>query len=751
MFDVLLKNERRIASLFIAASFVLFSIYSAITPLFEASDELWHYPVVQRILSGNGLPIQQKGASDADAPWRQEGSQPPLYYYFAALISAPFDHSQWRAVRQPNIHSDMGVPTADGNANAMLHTAAEDFPWRGAALAIHAARFASVLLSTLTMLFAYLIAGEFFTRVDGRDALLRLTTMVFVACVPMFAFISGSINNDNAAVFFSTLGFWFALRLLRQVNLSVRAGIIAGVITACGALSKSSALGLLGLFGVASLMTLWRHTPHARFNKSTLLTLIKFNGVMLTVTLLISGWWFVRNITLYGDWLGWNGFLDAVGRRDGAMTWAQLWSERGGFADSYWGVFGTLNVLLPEWLYTALNVMAALAFIGLIRAVISRCNFSVFNQSNNAGIPHLRTECAVRNDRAAVLLALFWVALIFVALIRWTSLTPASQGRLMFPCIAVIGAAMAYGLARIHRVILLMASALMIALAVAVPFWIIAPTYAPPPNAWQTRLPIAINATFGDALTLTNAGADTAQVQPDATVTLRLNWQLDKPLNKNYSVFVHLVDESGVIVAQRDMHPGQGNLATSQLNAPRIWSDHYTLRISSLEFAPKTLHWRVGIYDAASGARLKTSRGAEWVEFGTVNLIKRDSQNALLRYDNGAQLRQYDISQKDTRAGGTIRIETMWVNTNADNMNVSLQLLDERANKIAQQDLGLPKQATDIRMSHTLKIDSNAKPGAYRLMLVLYEAREPFTRAGAYSADGVFAGREVVLTKFDVR
>ena len=32
--------------------------YSVVTPIFEASDELWHYPFVKHLADGGGLPVQ---------------------------------------------------------------------------------------------------------------------------------------------------------------------------------------------------------------------------------------------------------------------------------------------------------------------------------------------------------------------------------------------------------------------------------------------------------------------------------------------------------------------------------------------------------------------------------------------------------------------------------------------------------------------------------------------------------------------
>ena len=741
------RAEKIAAALIVAASFVLFSLYSVLTPLFEASDELWHYPMVQHLATGGGLPVQRAGQTDAEAPWRQEGSQPPLYYWIAAAFSAPFDSSNWREIRRINPHSDMGVPTRDGNANVVLHTPAEAWPWERAALAVRAARLASILMSTATVFFAYLAARELFPSGAGRGALdaglLRLAACVIVACTPMFAFISGAINNDNAAVLFSTVGLWWALRLMRLGDLSRKSAAVAGAIAGLGALSKSSALGLVGLFGLAALLTQPSSGPSRDATPGPRLSIRgAFVFVTLAVTLLISGWWFIRNQQLYGDLLGWNAFLDVVGRRDQPATLAQLWSEREGFVWAYWGVFGAMNVIMPPWIYDALNGLAALAGLGLVARMASAA----------LGKAPLRPDAGRR-----MLLCVFWVALVFMALLRWTSLTPASQGRLMFPCIAVIAAALAYGWCAIHRYVLIGACAGLAALAIVAPFAFIAPAYAQPPDRWTQRLPLTVNAEFGGAVRLEEAGFDARDsLQPGDEVTLRLNWALTQPVTRNYSVFVHLIDAHDVIVAQRDMYPGQGSLALSEQPAGRLWSDRYTVRLSPLTPAPKQLRWAVGLYDHATGERLPLADGDDRVIFGALELGSRADETPLLRYVNGIELLGYTFEPSILSPGATLTIATRWRATHAlpRDLNVSMQLLDDGANKIAQQDLGQPLThwpvGETITLTHTLAVSDAATPGVYRLLLVWY-APDDFARLPAYDTQGQFAGDQITLTRLRLR
>ena len=68
---------------------------------------------------------------------------------------------------------------------------------------------------------------------------------------------------------------------------------------------------------------------------------------------------------------------------------------------------------------------------------------------------------------------------------------------------------------------------------------------------------------------------------PGDELTLFLSWKLTNAVPKNYSVFVHLVDQNEVIVAQRDMYPGQGSLPLSEMPVGYAWQDFYGLRLST--------------------------------------------------------------------------------------------------------------------------------------------------------------------------
>lgn len=100
---------------------------------------------------------------------------------------------------------------------------------------------------------------------------------------------------------------------------------------------------------------------------------------------------------------------------------------------------------------------------------------------------------------------------------------------------------------------------------------------------------------------------------------LTLAWRAESPVTEDVHVFVHLVDGTGEIVAQRDAPPGGGFYPT------RYWTpDETVLDRHEIEWpagAPAGVYrLLVGLYDPEDGRRLETVDGADAVELETWTL-----------------------------------------------------------------------------------------------------------------------------------
>lgn len=125
-----------------------------------------------------------------------------------------------------------------------------------------------------------------------------------------------------------------------------------------------------------------------------------------------------------------------------------------------------------------------------------------------------------------------------------------------------------------------------------------------PPNlalaAAQPQVPV--NQPFGNSMELKLLGYDWSN-SSGSDLYLRLYWQVEAPLNVDYTTFVHLRDASGELVAQQDQPPLKGAYPTSLWDQGEIIADEITLSIPPTLTAGR-YEVVVGLYNPVSGERL---------------------------------------------------------------------------------------------------------------------------------------------------
>ncbi len=666
-----------ILALFLA----LGSAYSAVNPLFESPDEVWHYEYVRWLVEGHGLPRPEQVGS---AAWHQEGSQPPLYYLAAALITAPIPTGNTEAVIRYNPHAAVGLPDSFGNKNVMVHGSADAWPWRGVALAAHAARFFSVLLGSVTVLSAYGTARVIIPR---RKALAALAAAL-VAFNPQFLFISAAVNNDNLVIAASAAGVWLAVWLVGKYGRRPsedhssreddgassawdRTGpgvwelSLLGALAGVAALAKLSGLALVGLAGLALLIIAWRRATPWR-------TLLIWGLVTGTGMLITAGWWYGRNLVLYGDPLGLQAMFDILPRRAAPPSPAELLARGQGVWRSAWAVFGWFNVAADDWLYNVYTVLSLAGLVGLVVAWPMRRLFGP-----RAGRPADRGQAEAMTMGGApagphsgqLLLLTTWLVVVVLALVTWAQMRY-PQGRLLFPAISSAAVLLALGLAgwfpgKLYAPLaVLAASALGLLAAVALTHWI-APAYAPPELLPLTaQVPQAMSANFGGQVQLAGYQLEQDQAQPGETIYLTLYWRaLQRPAS-DYSIFIHLLDENEITQAQNDTYPGSGSLPTSDWPLDRVIPDRHAVQIPATAPAPNRLRITVGVYDFTSGARLPVDGQAQ-LALGYVDLTPRPSADGLpnplqVNFEDQIALVGFDLDKRVLRPGEDLTLSLWW-------------------------------------------------------------------------------------------
>lgn len=764
-----MKFERQVLGGLLLLFILLGSLYALITPAFEASDELWHYPMIRHLADGNPLPVQVFDPALA-GPWKQEASQPPLYYYLGAASTFWIDTSDMEQVRWLNPHVDNGVITADGNTNLVIHDPYLNV-WHGTLLAIRIVRLVSVLMGAATVYLTYRIAKE----VRPKRPEIALGAAAVVAFNPMFLFISGAVNNDNLVIPLATLALFLMIKLVKGQGGASKTEwqplLILGLVIGLGALTKITAVGLLPLVFGTLFIQRWQQSNKSLAVKDLGLLLFQTIGRFLIVLLpviIIAGWWYWRNIDLYGDWSGWNAFIAVLGQRATAAPLAQLWDERWGFTLSYWGLFGGVNIPMATWIYHLLNLVIILSIPGFIIFLIQQRS-DLFGTGRPSTISAWLTRLFNKvHDNFALVLSILWSIAIVVGLIQWATTTWSSQGRLVFSAIATLNILMVVGLVgwmkqRPATIVISLLTGFLFTVSAAAPFLWIKPAYQP----YRTPRPdnlTSVNQDFEGKIRLVGYELAAEDLQPGGVVDVTLVWEVLQQMDRDWSVFVHLSDP--VIaspVAQRDMYLGQGLLATTLLEPGQQITNHYQLLLSPTTYAPGQLLLTAGFYDYHSSRdeRLQTNDGADSAVLATIPVepLPGEVPNPVnINFAGQVALVGYDLNPRRGSPGQTIEATLYFrpLKPFPADYTIFAQVVDEDTTRWAFDDQSQPTSQWSVgeitAVNLSLPLNESTPAGVYPIIVGLYiqTADGTFDRLQIMTAEGRLTDDFLRLTRVRV-
>ncbi|MBI2940162.1 MAG: hypothetical protein HYY04_06945 [Chloroflexi bacterium] len=556
----------------------LATTYSLVTPLFEAPDELYHYAYVKHLAEGRGLPALDREMRQHYI--RQEVGQPPLYYALGVLLTVGLPTGDELRAFRFNPHAGVGTPLAiAGNRNLVVPPNPQRTPYHRLALAVHLVRLLSIALGGVAVVATYGVA----LALRPGDRTFAALAAAFTAFNPQFLFIAGAVNNDNLITALGGLGLLLVLHGLTG-KLGWRYPIGLGLVTGLATLGKLGGLALAPLAVCGLAWVSWRNRSLGWF--------VRAGALYGAIALALVGPWMARNVVIGGEPFGIASHL-TFGHRNVRIDLAGLLAEVPGFWMSFWGVFGAFSLLPPPAFYHFFNAVSALAALGLTRGLVSalgRGKWRGWLRVDRTGTPPI--------VRFAVIV--LWLALVLAALVRWTLIIPASQGRLIFPAIASIAILLALGLWQLPLPRPLTATAVgvaMLAVAAAVPFGVIQPAYARPPvlrDPGSVAVARRAETVHGDRMKLLGY---TVEHLDAARLTGRFCWQALAPMDRDYSVFVQVHDTAGKPLGQVDTYPGLGSYSTSQLSPGDTICDRYGIAFSASDGRQRGLLVMAGVYD----------------------------------------------------------------------------------------------------------------------------------------------------------
>ena len=610
---------KHVGILIIVITFVgLATLYSLVIPLGEGPDEPGHAAYVFFLAREGRLPVQRADVGQSDVPG--EGHQPPLAYVLAVPLVAWLPPQE----RRFDLPGNARFTWASGDElNAVAHGSREYPPWSGVVLAWHLGRLVSVLLGAVTVVCTYRAA---LALLGAQRHMAALLGAALVALNPQFIFIAALMNNDVLLAALGAALLWLVLGSRRRAaGFAIGVGAILGL----ALLTKQSALifapiALLAIVERAGLLRM--QNAECRMQKPLLSGARRAVGLVrmqneecrmqkplrsgarrtlglgllaLITTLAIAGWWYARNWRLYGDPLGLGVFRAEFMTQPFAAWRLAAWRDAlAQLHDSFWARFGWMNVPPPAWVIWAVTLLELLALVGLLRGAVDA----------------LRAPRACWRRWSAgrwSLLVLPVLTFAWVVSFAFTAGLVAWQGRLLFPALPAIAILLACGLSRAlpigagRRANGALGAGVCLALgaiALWIPFGVIRPAYpfhTLPEPAALAQIGTPVYGRFGLA---GERGAELRGWRLEGTaragreLELVLVWHALERQNRDWTAFIHLVDQRDQILAQDNRLPQDGAFPMTQWVGGDWVEDRHPLRLPA-NLAPGVYTLRVGLFD----------------------------------------------------------------------------------------------------------------------------------------------------------
>lgn len=530
-------------------------IYANVIPIFEGPDEVAHFEHARFISDHGALPSEARPGFPDHI---QTAGHSPLYYLVGALLILRVDTSAYRSWPR-NPYFSYGTDTL--GQNVFRHTAQEDFPYQGVSLAVHILRLWSLALGAGTIVATYFLAR----LVSPLETWLAVGAAAFVAFLPQFIFMSSIVNSDNLVNFMSAVSMIQIVRIGAGRDTTTRGFVLLGSLLGLAQIAKGSALALIPVTAFAVILGC------RAMDRRSLLKNIALASVAFFI---ISGWWYARNILLYGDPLALNwrriAYPDAL--RHGPLTFEQVAEFARQVGGSFWARFGWANISLDERVYLGFAIAALVAFVGL-------------------GVRVAR-EYRLPNFPRRELLLLAADILVVAALLfsLWFGYpVGGDQGRYLFTALPALAIFFVYGLMFYFPPAWRWApsaavGAGMFTVAALIPFLVLIPAhkpYTPPPPITLAQIPPdagSAEITFQDAVrVVAYLAPDVAE--RDTNLIVRVYWQVLHNVETDNNVRLRLVASDGTVLWERTRRPGRGLSPTDQWQSGMIVPDLFTIRI----------------------------------------------------------------------------------------------------------------------------------------------------------------------------
>jgi hypothetical protein len=436
-------------SLLIAISLVQGFIYSVIIPPWQAPDEPRHFEYVKLLYEKRRL----VGWGDVTPSVEQEiiASMDRYNFWQFGIVNTQVFPSEglpqsFRDIWLPGVSHELHQPPLA----YLVYATVLPFAGPDPATQLYAMRLISVIMGTLVVLASYLTMMELFPD----DPFMFLAVPSFIAFLPMHAYTTSVLTNDNLAALLVSLVILLQVISLRR-GLSVSRLTASVILLGLGIFTKRTALVALPIILVVIAIYLWRRgfRPHLAWKKAA----VVLGSLSLLTVVAVLNWDRLRAF-LVRLLPGLDRALDSLFYiylfyflRPSADHHYSLDPTKYFTADSlayyrrflqmlfetFWARFGWVNVQLHPLCYLLIGLVCLTSAFGLV--------VFIFRNRRAAHPMNLFQKDALLVFGTAIL---FGFGMLVVKMIRdWDNVPrPLTQGKFLFPVIIPIAALFMVGL-----------------------------------------------------------------------------------------------------------------------------------------------------------------------------------------------------------------------------------------------------------------------------------------------------------------
>jgi 4-amino-4-deoxy-L-arabinose transferase-like glycosyltransferase len=559
----------------------LTAFYGWVVPPLEGYDAIEHYQAALHIRATRRLPLLDTATRDASY---ELIAQPPLFHTLAALATAPWPLAPTAdlaaAVSNPYFEKGLShrqtltLPGAVSAALAPL-ALARGVSFLGALLAVAATWSLARVLVPAHWTFA-------------------LATAAVVAFNPVLLYLAVNLTTDTWAAGTAALTVALAARAAIRAW-PPRRWLWAGAAGGLALLAKYSGL----LVGLPALLALGLYGR--RMGWRAVLAAV---GWAALGVLLVAGYWYGRNLWLYGAPAPLARMAEVLPtmRRAEPLSWPVLLDYAPWLVWSYWGVF--VAVIAPAALLGAVRVLMLVGLAGLPVALLRRDG----------------AQFAAKGWTFA--LAALWAGAAAAAVLYWArTIHYGEQGRLgqigapAFALLIVLGW-QAWAPLRWRPALHGALAAGMVGLALWGAQTLYTAYRLPPAVAAPLTPDRPLDVRFDGGPVL--VGADLpkgAALTPGVPMPLTLYWSTGAPLEESLTLFIHVADDANRLLYQFDGVPDAGRHPTRQWIPGQVFADPYTIQVGAME-EPGLATLSLGFYPYDDAGQRVAARDAQGNDLG---------------------------------------------------------------------------------------------------------------------------------------